>query len=97
MAGWVGNLWVFGVSVGFDPSRHWVYLVEGIQYETRFEGRLVGWRAIEDPNMPPYSAGTMAAIANSMSVIDHDIDHPIQCLMTNGLEPDSKILQIQTL
>jgi hypothetical protein len=98
MSGWVPNLWVFGVSVGFDPYRHWVYLVQGIQSEHRFEGKVVGWRAIEDVFMPPFFSTTMAVIANSMSITTNDLDHgPIQCLMSNGLEPESRILQIQTI
>jgi hypothetical protein len=98
MAAWVPNLWVFGVCVGFDPYRHWVYLVEGIQYETRFEGRRVGWRAIEDPNMPPYFGTTMAVVANSMSIKTNDLDHgPIQCYMSDGLNEGSRILGIQTI
>ena len=98
MAGWVNNLWVFGVSVGFDPLRHWVYLVQGIQYEQRFEGKKVGWRAIEDTFMPPYFATTMAIVANSVSTaVNFPARGPIQCYMSNGLESDSRILQIQTI
>ena len=33
-----------------------------------------------------------------VAIKTNDLDHgPIQCYMTNGLEPDSLILQVQTI
>ena len=98
MSGWVHDLWVAGVSVGFDTQRHWVYLIEGSEGEDGFESRAVGWFAIQHNNMPPNAATTMALVANSVSGQMNDLEHgPIQCLMTNGLELDSRIMQIQTI